>query len=233
MARLTRLCVPGELHGLLQRGHNREPVFGDDEDRQAYLDALQAAAQAHAVAIHAYALTDIEVFLLATPGAAHGLGRLMQTVGRRYVAQFNRRHGRSGSLWDGRFRAAPIEALSWFRPALLWVELAPVRAGLAAQPWHWRWSSAAHHAGQLADPRLTDHAEFWRLGNTPFEREAAYRRLSEQSLTSEERERLQRSVEQGWPVGPESFLARLGEQVARPLVPRPRGRPRKAKEGVL
>src|SRR5678815_4899747 len=109
MARLPRLVVPGLPHCVIQRGHNGQAVAVDDADRQAYLRALRDAAATHAVALHAYALLDAEVQLLVTPTGAPSLSRMMQELGRRYVSAYNARHARSGTLWDGRFRAAVIE----------------------------------------------------------------------------------------------------------------------------
>ena len=104
MARLSRLVIPGLVHHMVQRAHGSRPVFADDADRQSYLAALREAAAAQQVPVHGYALADGEVQLLATPPSAEALSRLLQTVGRRYVAAYNRRHGCSGTLWDGRFR---------------------------------------------------------------------------------------------------------------------------------
>ena len=112
MARLPRLAVGGALHHVMQRGHDGHPVFRDDADRRLFLSLLSDAARAEAVAVHAYALLDSEIHLLATPAQAANLGRLMQAVGRRYVSAFNRRHQRRGTLWDGRFRSSLIDPAS-------------------------------------------------------------------------------------------------------------------------
>ena len=130
MARLARLAVAGHVHLLKQRGNNGQAVFIDRTDREYFLRLLREAATANQVAIHAYALTDSEVTLLATPGAVNGLSRMMQSLGRRYVIWFNRRHGRTGTLWEGRFRATVIEAERLLQACICFVELAPVRAGL-------------------------------------------------------------------------------------------------------
>jgi putative transposase len=106
MARLPRLALPGRAHYIIQRGHRGGPVFDDDVDRRAFLDALREASAAHGVAVHAYALPAGEVQLLATPPSAAALSATMQALGRRYVGAYNRRHGQSGTLWDGRWRAA-------------------------------------------------------------------------------------------------------------------------------
>lgn len=228
MARLARLAVSGQAHYVMQRGHDGRPVFIDTHDRQAFLEALKQAADAQRVTIHGYALLDAEVHLLVTPEAAHGLSRMMQMLGRRYGQSFNRVHGRRGTLWEGRFRAAPVEPEPWVRLALAWLEQAPVAAGLAARPADYPWSSAAHHLGLRRDPLLADHAAYWQLGNTPFEREAAWRAILEQPIEAQQGARLVSAVRRGRPVGSDAFVARLASVVRRPVVPRPRGRPKRA-----
>lgn len=227
MARLPRLAVPGELHYVVQRGHNRQPVFLDDADRAAYLQSLRDAAAEHRLSLHAYALLDTEVRLLATPQAADSLSRAMQALGRRYVAAFNRRHGRSGTMWEGRFRAAIIESERYFISAMLLVEDAPLQAGLTAAAGTWAWSSAAHHLGARRDPLITDHPLYWGLGNTPFEREAAYRHALEAGVPLADGKALQDASVKCWALGSPAFLSRLTDLTERPLVRRARGRPRK------
>jgi len=230
MARLPRLSIAGELHYIVQRGHNRQPVFVDDHDRQQFMQALRDASADHRLALHGYALLETEVQLLATPETAEGLSRAMQAVGRRYVAAFNRRHGRSGTIWEGRYRAAVIESERYFGMALQWLESAAVRTGLAPAPELWPWSSAAHHLGLRRDPLVTDHRLFWQLGNTPFDREAVYRRLLDAGLPAATTQALENAALKSWALGSPSFLARLAEQTTRPLMSRPRGRPVKAEK---
>ena len=109
MARAPRLSLPGELHYLVQRGHNEGRIFVEDYDFGTFLGLLGDAAASHGVAIHAYVLMPTQFHLLATPSQADSLGRLMQSIGRRYVGDFNRRHDRSGGLWAGRFRAGLVD----------------------------------------------------------------------------------------------------------------------------
>lgn len=225
MARLPRLSVPAETHYVVQRGHNRQPVFLDDHDRQQFLAALRDAAAEHGLAVHAYALLADEVRLLTTPQQHDSLSKGMQALGRRYVAAFNRRHGRSGTLWEGRFRGAVIESERYFLPALTLIETAPVKAGLATEPQGWPWSSARHHLGVHRDPLITDHPLYWQLGNTPFDREAAFRRLLEAGLLPAQALALEQAGAKSWVLGSADFLTRLAQRTNRPLVPRPRGRP--------
>jgi putative transposase len=226
MARLPRLAIPGLPHHLIQRGLNRQPIVLDDSDRERLLAELRESAALHKVAIHAYVLMDNHLHLLATPESPEGLSRMMQSLGRRYVAAFNKRHGRSGTLWDGRFRAAPLEAPAWLLACMRYIELNPQRAGLLlAAPEQYRWCSAAHHLGLRRDPLVFDHTLFWALGNTPFEREAAWRAWLEQGVAPDERQRLHDAAQKGWPLGSAGFLQGLAQETERPLQPRRRGRP--------
>ncbi|MCX2861378.1 transposase [Paucibacter sp. PLA-PC-4] len=227
MARLPRLVLPGLPHHIIQRGNNRQAIFIDDKDREYFLATLRESALTHQVAIHAYVLMDNHVHLLVTPQQVDGLSRMMQSLGRRYVGWFNHRHGRSGTLWEGRFRAALIEGERYLLTCARYIELNPLRAGTWGDAGAYLWSSCAHHLGRRRDPLVTEHPMYWALGNTPFEREAAYRELLEQGLSDEEVGAVTASALKGWPLGSAGFLQGLAAQIDRPMAPRSRGRPRK------
>ncbi|WP_395138531.1 transposase [Schlegelella aquatica] len=226
MARLARLAAPGLPHAVVQRGHNRQPVFLDEEDYRLYLTALREAVLPLRTALHAYVLVPGEVWMLLTPSQPDGLSRTMQAVGRRYAAAFNRRHARTGTLWDGRFRAGVVEPARLVT-AMLAVETLPQRRGLVGQPDAWRWSSLAHHLGRRHDTLIHDAAPFWALGNTPFDREAAYARRLEEGLSGAEAEALEACALKGWVWGSAAFVAEVERATQRRAQPRPRGRPRK------
>lgn len=228
MARLPRLAVAGLAHHIIQRGHNRQAVFLDDEDRRAYLAALREAAALQRVAVHAYVLMDDHLHLLVTPPTAGALSKMLQAIGRRYVSAFNRRHGRVGTLWDGRFRATVLEEGPHVLTCMRYIEQNPQRLIPPTAAADHPWSSAAHHLGQRRDPILTDHALFWALGNTPFERELAWRSLLDDLLGSAEVQAHTDSALKGWALGSGAFLACLGAAIERPMAPRPRGRPPRA-----
>jgi putative transposase len=228
MARLPRLALAGQVHHVIQRGHNRGAVFVDDVDRQAYRDGLRDAASQCGLAVHAYALLDNEIHLLVTPAQADSLSRAMQAVGRRYVAGFNRRHGRSGTLWEGRFRSTVIDSERFLLTAMCFIEQGPVRAGACTLASAYAWSSAGHHCGARSDPLVSVHPLYWQLGNTPFEREAAYRRLMEQDFGGSELRALQDAALRGWVLGSPGFLSHVAGMTDRPLVARKAGRPRKS-----
>lgn len=234
MARLKRLAVAGHVHHVVQRTAAGATAFVVDEDRAAFLEALARSAIEHRVAVHAFVLLEREFQLLATPQEAAALGQLMQSLARRYVGPFNRRHGRSGTLWQGRFRTAPVEVAVHVLLCMRYIEQAPMRAGWAAPAADYPWSSAAHHVGVASIGLVANvppQSSWWLLGNTPFEREAAYRRLLEEPLSPAEVALIEQTTVKGWPLGAPAFLAGLPVEGPRSLVPKPRGRPRKNPPG--
>lgn len=227
MARLPRLLVPGHLHLLIQRSAGGVPVFQGDADFQLYLEALRELAREHEVAVHAYALLPTQVLMLLTPAKMDSLSRLMQAQGRRFGAAYNRAHGRSGVLWEGRYRATVVEAEAFGLSCVQFVEAAPWRAGCCVAPADYPWSSAAHHVGRRSDPLVTEHALHWRLGNTPFEREAFYKESQHQLQTEPLQRRIEDAALKGWALGSAAFIADLANLTSRRLTAKAQGRPRK------
>ncbi len=228
MARQPRLVVPGQPHYLVQRGHNGQPVFIDDVDRDTFVQMLADAARAERVVVHAHVLMPAQVRLLVMPLEADSLGRMMQSLGRQYGARFNRRHRRAGTLWEGRFRTAVVEPGPCVLHCMQLIDASAVQGDAAGSLQPSRWSSAAHRLGLKRDALVSDPPEFWRLGNTPFEREAAYRELLLQGVDDNASEALERAAVAGRAWGSAAFLARLSESTGRITQPRPRGRPAKA-----
>jgi putative transposase len=99
---MPRPVVPGQPLHLIQRGNNRTTSFVDGEDYECYLRALREGSRRAGCAIHAYVLMTNHVHVLLTPEDEGGPARMMQGIGRRYVRYFNERHGRTGTLWEGR-----------------------------------------------------------------------------------------------------------------------------------
>ncbi len=225
MARLARLCIAEHLHLVIQRSRGDEPVLASAGDNDAYLACLCQAAVAANVAIHAFALTPTQVRLLATPSDDSGLGAMMQSAGRSFVASYNRRHGRRGPLWDGRFHATVVDAEPHFIECMRFVETAPVQMRLAERAEQWPWSSAAHHSGRKVAAGLAEHRLLWTLGNTPFEREMAYKRLLELPLGEARASEIESAALRGWAIGTTRFIESIAALVNRRLLPSRRGRP--------
>lgn len=229
MARLPRLIVPGQPHHVIQTGNNDQLIFRDTDDYQTFLGWLRTAAKNYKVAIHAYVLMPNHLHLLATPADDQGLGQMMQWIGRYYVPYFNQKYGRSGTLWNGRYKTSLIDAEQYFIDTCRYIEFNPVRNGMVARAQDYPWSSFGHHAGLRADGLIIDHARFWQLGNTPFEREAAYLALSEPALSAEEVAHISKALLKGWPLGSEQFQLTLQQRVKRQVLPAKRGRPFKVR----
>lgn len=189
MPRRPRTDLAGFPLHLIQRGNNRESCFLTDDDRALYLHWLGHASREFEVELHAWVLMDNHVHLLLTPSAPEWASRLMQALGRRYVRYFNHRHGRSGTLWEGRFRACAVHAEGYLLACMRYIELNPVRAGMTGDPGGHRWSSYRRNALGLADPLLTEHPLYTRLGASPTARQRAYcdlfgERLEDASLAN-------------------------------------------------
>jgi putative transposase len=144
---------------------------------------------------------------------------MQQDLGRRYVAAFNARHRRHGTLWDGRFHSAAIQPGPRELVALLFIE--QPGAGEPAT------CSAPHHLGQRIDPWLDDPPAYWALGNTPFERQTAWRQRLEHGLGIAEIAAVERALRSGIPLADPSWLRDLQPMTRLPLFPRARGRPRR------
>ena len=231
MARLPRLTLPGYPHHVIQRGNDRQPIVRDEQDRQRLYDLWFEQSRLFKVAIHAWVLMDNHFHLLATPETQDGLPRMMQAVGRAYVRQHNLRHGRTGTLWEGRYRSNLIESERYLLACMVYIDLNPVRAGMVAQPQDHAWSSHRHCIGLSRDKLVTHHALYWALGNTPFAREAAYAELVQHGLAERQRADLTHSALSGWALGTERFVTELKAQTERRLQPGKAGRPFKSPQG--
>lgn len=226
MARLARLVVPGYPHHVVQRGNNRQVIFVQDVDRARYLELLADAASAHGVAIHAFVLMPNHVHLLVTPSSETGLGLSLQAVGRAYAQWFNKRHGRTGTLFEGRFKSSVVETDRYALACMRYIEMNPVRAGLVATPSEFRWSSHLHNIGARKFSFVSEHSLYWALGNTPFDRQLAYKQMFELSLDDAELASIRGSIQGGWAVGP-IWAGEPPEKISRRPSQLARGRPKK------
>ena len=207
MARLPRYFVEGQPHHIIQRGNNRVPIFASSGDYLFCLACLRKAAAEQAVSIHAYVLMTNHIHLLATPRTPQSLPKMKQSVGRRYVQHFNRARKRTGTLWEGRYRGTLIESERYFLTCMRYIEMNPVRAGLAPRPGEYPWSSYHFNGDGRSDALLTPHAVYLELGRTKATRASAYRGLFQQSLVADDVEAIRESTNRAWALGGDSFKA--------------------------
>ena len=225
MARQPRLALPGYPHHVIQRGNNRQPIVLDEADRRMLYSLWLEESQRHKVAVNAYVLLDNHFHMLLTPPSDEAMSLMMQSVGRTYVRYFNKRHNRSGTLWEGRYKSSLIDSEAYLLTCMAYIDLNPVRAGLAESAEDFSWSSYKHLAGQSIDKLVTPHALYWGLGNTPFAREAAYAEFVAGGLSAAIQKALTESALKGRVVGRPDFLTSLEKSTQRQILPQKAGRP--------
>lgn len=230
MARLPRLTVPGYPHHIIQRGNNRQAIFGGSADYELLLGLIDEHARKQHVAVHGYVLMSNHFHLLATPETEEGIPQMMQAVGRRYVRNFNLRHGRTGTLWEGRYKSTLIQAERYLLACMVYMDLNPVRAGMVADPADYPWSSYQHYIGRRSDKLVTPHPLYWELGNTPFARDEAYGALVRAGISDSEKQALTNSALRGWALGDPDYVADLQRRTERRVARVNAGRPRTRKE---
>jgi putative transposase len=226
MARQPRLDLPDIPQHIVQRGVDRQPCFASHDDYGNYLQELTEASRKHGCLLHAYVLMTNHVHLLVTPAESGAISRMMQAVGRRYVACFNARYRRTGTLWEGRFKAALVGNARYTLACYRYIELNPVRARMVDDPAVYRWSSYRHNALGVIDPKVAEHRDYLRLGPTVEKCRDVYRNLVAERLDDAEIEALRAHTHQQRAYGSESFRAKIEALTNRVAHVRPRGRPR-------
>jgi putative transposase len=227
MPRPGRLALGGQAHHLIQRGVDRQAIFFEDRDRIVFLEHLATALKAEDCVLHAYVLMTNHVHLLVTPATNEGIGRLMQSLGRRYVGHFNRRYGRTGTLWEGRFKSTIVDAEDYVMACYRYIEANPLRAKMVASAGDYPWSSHGRNALGRPDGLVGDHLAYASLGATPQTREEIYRETFAAGLSDELLQALRDSVQRGWAAGGERFRRQIEGALGRKVDAPVRGRPRK------
>lgn len=232
MARRPRVFLPGQPVHVIQRGHSRSQVFFGAEDAKTYLEWLHEASAKHGLAVHAYVLMPNHVHLLASPETEQSLPKALRDVNWRYSRYANAAHGRSGSFWDGRYKAAIVDTEHYFFACSRYVELNPVRAGLAKSTEAFRWSSYKANTGKATSDLLTPHKLYLDLGSTPAARASAYRELFEAALSEATIDAIRKATNGGWALGSDAFETRIGRVAGQNMAPRGPGRPWREKAAL-
>jgi putative transposase len=226
MPRAPRPDLAGIAQHVVQRGNDRQPCFFQPCDYDCYLSQLREAALRHVVAIHAYVLMTNHVHLLATPRDTGGISSMMQHLGRRFVPYINARYRRTGTLWEGRFRACLVDSGRYVLACHRYIELNPVRAAMVASPIEYGWSSYRANAEGHTDPTLTPHADVLRLGVDGEHRRTAYRALFDSCLSEEQAADIRAHLDAQRAYGGDRFRSSIERQLGRSMQVTPRGRPR-------
>ena len=224
MARLPRYAAPGIPHHVIQRGVNRSVMFVAGSDYRFFSQCLRAACEQFGCLLHAYVFMTNHVHLLVTPTTASSIAKVMQSVGRRYVRRFNDTYLRTGTLWEGRYKATLVDSEQYLLACYRYIELNPVRARLVADPRAYPWSSYRANAFGAADPLVTPHERYQTLGSSASDKRRAYRALCG-ALSDSTLADIRDATNRGWALGGKRFRDEMATLLARRTHPRPRGRP--------
>jgi putative transposase len=202
------------LH-IIQRGNNRGRCFARERDYRLYLALLEELCPKFECRVHAYVLMTNHVHLLVTPEIATSASNVMKHLGQRYVQYVNRTEGRSGSLWEGRFRSSIVDTDAYLLRCHRYIECNPVRAGMVVDPADYPWSS--YRANALGEPNalITPHARYVGLAETTVERRARYLRLFEGEMTNAELARIRDAANGGFALGSPRFIEEMGRLLGR------------------
>ena len=204
-----RVCPVGYPQHVIQRGNNKQVCFFRDQDRKAYLYWLIKYSRKFKVDIHAWVLMDNHVHLLCTPNDELSLSKMMQSLGRMYVQNFNHQYKRTGTLWEGRFKSFVIESQRYLLEVYRYIELNPVRAGIVTSPVEYSWSSYLHNAYGANSNLITKHDEYLNLGNSMISRQKNYRRLFDDEDNQVNFNNIRKSIKTNLVLGSNSFINKL------------------------
>lgn len=230
MARLPRFAVPGQPQHVIQRGNNRQEIFCSEQDYRFYLEKLKQSADKHGCVIHAHVLMTNHVHMLVTPESEHSIGKMMQMLGRYYVQYYNYCYQRTGTLWEGRYKATLIDSAQYLLTCMRYIELNPVRAGMIEHPSDYPWSSYRSNALGYENSLITPHEEYLKLGSAPDERQSAYRQLFIARIQDKTLDEIRSATNKAWVLGNDRFKHRIQTQLDRRLEPKARGGDRKSIE---
>lgn len=231
MPRIGRIMLANYPHHIVQRGHNRQVVFAAPRDFERYLETLAEFKAVFGVKVYAYCLMTNHVHLLLSPGEEiAAVGRLMKRLAGRQTRYHNRLEGRTGTLWESRYKSSPVDNDGYLLACSRYIELNPVRARMAATPEAYRWSSCGHHLGNARCRWLDDDPCYLALGEDEAQRQARYRRFLFASIPDGEWVLIRNAVQRGQLTGSGRFVNQVEDILGRRIEHRSPGRPARARD---
>jgi putative transposase len=230
MARLPRLNLPEIPQHIVQRGNNRQVCFFSDQDYVVYLDKLKECSRKYKVAVHAYVLMTNHVHLLMTPSDEAGMSRLIQSLSSSYVRYINMTYGRTGTLWEGRYKSSLVDCERYFLIVSRYIEMNPVRANMVSHPSEYPWSSFRKNALGIPIKLISPHVCYQKLGENEEERNLAYQALFQHEIPEFTMEEIRDSINKTWVLGDNKFKSQIEQQTGRRVSPLPKGGDRKSEK---
>ena len=219
MPRQPRINLPDVAQHVIQRGNNKEPCFFNADDYAMYLSKMEEYSKKYDVAIHAYILMPNHVHLLLTPKVENAISKFMQALGRYYVQYINRTYGRSGTLWEGRYRATVVGSDAYFLQVSRYIELNPVRAKKVLKPSDYPWSSYQHNAMSNHSDLITAHSSYLSLGKNNLDRKFTYCHFVNRTMPLSLVTRIRDFTNKSWAIGDDAFIDQIEQQLSRRLSP--------------
>ncbi|WXT99330.1 MAG: hypothetical protein Ctma_0051 [Catillopecten margaritatus gill symbiont] len=221
--RINPINIPQHI---IIRGNNRQVCFTNKDDMAFYVSCLKNYSKKHQLQIHAWVLMTNHIHLLCTPLVQNALSKTMQDVGRLYVCYFNKAYGRSGTLWEGRYKSSLIQSEYYLLSVYRYIELNPVRAGMVNDPADYSFSSYQINALGKSSNLCSPHEEYLSLGETNSVRQQNYRLLFEQELDIKLIDNIRRTTNQGMAIGNEDFITQIKNLTGYNMASKSRGRPK-------
>lgn len=229
MPRVGRAILSNYPHHIVQRGHNRQVVFAEPRDFERYLGTLAEFKDVYGVKVYAYCLMTNHVHLLVAPETVAGLGQLMKRLAGRQTRYHNALEGRSGTLWESRYKSSPVDTDSYLLACARYIELNPVRARMIIDPQEYPWSSCGSHLGVTDCEWLDIDPCYSALGDTEVQRQERYQEFLHAAIPPGEWALIRSAVQRGQLTGQQRFVDKVEEILGKRIENRSRGRPAKTK----
>jgi len=228
MPRTARIVLPHTPHHIVQRGHNRSAVFVQTKDYLYYLDSLIEYSTKFDIKVHSFCLMTNHVHLLIEPrDDPSTVSKLMKRLAGRQCRFVNSLEGRSGSIWEGRFKCSPIEIDPYFLQCCRYIELNPVKAGIVTKPEAYRWSSYGRRVALTLPAWMGTDAVLPMLASDG--KRAAQRYKDFVAAGCPDQVFIQETTNRNQLLGSPRFVNEVERRTGRRIENRARGRPRKNK----
>ena len=230
MPRMGRIVLANYPHHIVQRGHNRQVVFAEPGDFERYLNDLRELKDAFGIKVYAYCLMTNHVHLLLTPGeSTSGLGQLMKALAARMTRYRNKLEGRSGTLWESRYKSSLVQSDTYLLACSRYIELNPVRAQMVERAEDYPRSSFHLRINASSENNwLDDDPCFCALGKTEPIRRERYRSFVEQATPANELQLIREALQRGQLTGTSLFADEIEDITGKRIALRGRGRPAKS-----
>ncbi len=227
MPRQPRYFIPNIPQHIIQRGVDSQAVFFEPDDFDLYLHSLRKASQMYDCQVHAYVLMTNHTHLLVSPGSERTIPLVMQAMGRNYVQKLNKKYNRTGTLWQGRYKACLVQDDRYLMACHKYIELNPVRAGMVSAPGDYPYSSYHHNANGIRSRLLTNHKTYEALAFTAEKRMAAYRGFFHDCVAPEMLSYIRETTNACLVLGSDPFKDEIEVMLGRSVRPGKNGRPTK------